>query len=48
MSEEFVFTSCETCDTPFEQDERYPVRADTDEDGDLQLYSFCDEDCLEE
>lgn len=46
--EKFTFDACATCGAPFEQDERYPVRTDTDEDGRVQVYSFCDEDCLEE
>lgn len=47
-SNDLAFTSCATCGTPFEQDERYPVRTDTDDDGNVQVNSFCDEDCLEE
>ncbi|QLD87491.1 hypothetical protein HWV07_07180 [Natronomonas salina] len=38
-------TYCEQCGDPIETNEWYPVTSDRDEDGSLQLYPFCTEDC---
>ena len=38
-------THCEQCGDPIETNEWYPVTSDRDEDGSLQLYQFCTEDC---
>lgn len=48
VSDDRVFTECATCGASFERDERYPARADRDDDGNVQIHSFCDEDCLAE
>lgn len=39
------FIACDYCDAPFEVDTRYPVTVREDADGNVQLYSFCDEEC---
>ncbi|MFC4357341.1 hypothetical protein ACFO0N_05180 [Halobium salinum] len=41
------FTTCDHCDEPFEPGTSYPVVTDHD-DGDVELYSFCDESCRDE
>lgn len=38
-------TTCTECGAPIETGDWYPIRTDRDEDGDLQLYPFCSEDC---
>lgn len=38
-------TYCEQCGDPIETNEWYPVTSERDEDGSLQLYPFCSEDC---
>lgn len=44
--ESFPFESCANCETPFHQDVSYPA-VTRQENGDIDLYSFCDEECRE-
>lgn len=37
--------TCERCGTAIETSEWYPVSADRDEDGSIELHHFCSEDC---
>lgn len=38
--------TCANCGDRLELDEWCPVVTRTDDEGNLQLYSFCDEDCM--
>lgn len=38
-------TYCEECGELIETSEWYPITSDRDDDGSLQLYPFCTEDC---
>ncbi len=40
-----VFECCSHCGRRFEQDVRYPVTVEEDDDGTLSIHSFCDDDC---
>ena len=40
------FDTCDFCDEPFEQDTTYPVLTTADDEGSMELYSFCDDECL--
>lgn len=42
-----LFESCSHCGVPFRSDVRYPVTVRKDDEGDLQIHSFCDSDCQE-
>lgn len=44
-SDQLEFVACDHCRSSFDIDVRYPVSAHEGPDGDLELYSFCDEDC---
>lgn len=39
------FEACATCGSDFEVDVNYPVVVRENGDGELELYSFCDECC---
>lgn len=39
------FGACANCGSPFEPEVSYPVETLEGADGDLELYSFCDDDC---
>lgn len=39
------FGTCAHCNTALEPGERYPVETRGEPDGELELYSFCDEAC---
>lgn len=43
---EHPFGTCANCGKPFRYDVEYPVT--TIEEDDLQIYSFCDEQCQAE
>jgi len=36
---------CDYCSAPFEEGIRYPTTTVDGEDGDLRIYTFCDETC---
>lgn len=36
---------CAHCGSAIETDDWYPIAAERDEDGSLNLYHFCSEDC---
>lgn len=40
-----VFDRCAYCHAGFERDVRYPVTVREDDEGDLEIYSFCDSTC---
>lgn len=40
------FEACAECGAPFEPEESYPAVAERDDDGAIQVYSFCGDDCL--
>lgn len=42
---ETTFETCDYCGGSFEYDVSYPVVTCRDESGDVELYSFCDEEC---
>lgn len=39
------FDACDECGRPFEPNTTYPVLTASD-DGAMELYSFCDDECL--
>lgn len=39
------FGACANCGDPFEPDVSYPVVTGDGPDGEMELYSFCDEAC---
>lgn len=39
------FEECANCGASFESDVWYPVATRRDDDGDLRVYSFCNEEC---
>lgn len=41
----YPFEACATCGSRFEFDVSYPVVSRRGQDGTLELYSFCDEEC---
>lgn len=41
-----VFDACSRCGAAFEPDVRYPTVTREASDGRLELYSFCDAECL--
>ena len=41
------FQACAYCGSPLEEGVSHPVHVERDEDGGIQLYSFCDEECKE-
>jgi hypothetical protein len=40
------FEACAECGVPFKPEQSYPAAAERDDDGSLQVHSFCDDDCL--
>lgn len=40
------FDACDHCGEPFERDTTYPVLTTADDEGSMELYSFCDDECL--
>ena len=42
--EGYPFEACAHCQTPFQQGVSYPV-VTRQEEGEVTLYSFCDEEC---
>lgn len=44
--ESFPFESCVHCELPFQRNVSYPA-VTRQENGDVDLYSFCDEECRE-
>lgn len=40
-----LFDTCAYCGDSFKPNVTYPVATRTNSDGDLEVYSFCDEDC---
>lgn len=45
VSDQRLFDACAYCGTPFEVGVRYPVSVCEDEDGSIEIFSFCDETC---
>jgi hypothetical protein len=43
-TDDTVFTACAYCGASFQSNVEYPV-VTTQKDGELKLYSFCDEEC---
>ena len=39
------FQRCADCESPLEANVSHPVYTERDQNGDLRLYSFCDEEC---
>lgn len=44
---EHPFGACANCGKPFQLGVEYPVTTSVQE-GELEVYSFCDEDCMAE
>jgi hypothetical protein len=42
---EVTLSRCAHCGTPIREGVRHPTYTMTDEDGNVSLYVFCDDDC---
>ena len=42
-----TFESCANCGANFQQGVKYPAQSEEDENGDTELYSFCDYVCMQ-
>lgn len=42
---ETVSKRCDHCGGPIDTDEWYPAATRRDDDGDVKVYNFCDEEC---
>ena len=48
VSTETVSKWCDYCGGPVATDEWYPAATQHDDDGNVEIYGFCDEECKEQ